>query len=302
MKWKILPLISLIFLSFIVFAKAEEVEPGVIVCTPESTDPFCMEIKTKEMLQTLYQTIAPGCTKTWKKTVIVDCSLGEPCWSNCEYWTKNTLCGSGVTRTLTCEHDLCVLQKYYKKSPNCAEPLVSEKTYKKGESITVTTKISCSSSSDWKISTYLFKEYDVSGTPSCPTGTTKRVFVGCENKQKIYDVYKISYVPRSCISTPYCQKTEEFLGKDYQDVECCVNEDCPTGYVCSNYKCVQVEVPTPPPEENVTVPPENVTMPPEENITKPTPPEEKPTETLSIIIWIIIFGAIGYFVYKRFKK
>lgn len=317
MRWKALPLFTLFFLSFIVFAKGEEIEPGLIVCTPESTDPFCMEIKTQEMYTTLYQTLAPGCEKQWKKTIVVDCSFGQSCYSKCEYWS-DTPCSSGVSRTLTCEYDLCILQKYYKKSPNCAKSLVYEKTYNKGESVSVTSKISCSSSSDWKIAYYVFKEYEITGKPSCPTGDLRKVFVGCENRQKVYDVYRITYEPRSCTSKPYCEKKEEFLGKDYEDVDCCVNEDCPIGYVCSNYKCVQVEVPTPPtpPEKTcedygyISYPPicppysraETITVDGLTCYTGRCIPEEKPTEALSIIIWIIIFGAIGYFAYRRFKR
>ena len=291
----------LIFLSFIVFARAEEIEPGVIVCTPESTDPFCMEIKTQEMYTTLYQTLAPGCEKQWKKSSFLECYFGESRHSTCSGW-QNSKCYFGVSATFTCEYDVCVLEKYKLDKTNWfTDPKkVSTAYYHKGDTVTLTSKLHCNSENDWYIYSYAFRQYSVTGTPSCPTGDLRKVFVGCENRQKVYDVYKITYVPRSCISKPYCEKKEEFLGKDYENVECCVNEDCPTGYVCSNYKCVQVEAPAPPPE---TPPPEeNITVPPEENITKPVPPEEKPTEALSIIIWIIIFGVVGYFAYRRLKR
>ena len=256
--------------------------------------------------------------------------------------------------------------------------LVYTKYYTKGDKISKTSKIHCNSETDWYIDTYRFDEYEISGTPSCPTGNIKRVYVDCINKQKVYDVYKITYTPSSCTEKPYCIKSEEFQRKDYEDVECCVSQDCPridipNGYkegICSNFKCeyvvhcypgykeengmcvkeeiektcedfgymstppvcptgstpetinvngltcytgkcIQIEVPTKTCEDYgyTSYPPECPpgSVPKVVKIDDLTcydgcEREVKPTEFLSIIIWIAIFGLIGYFIYRWVKK
>ena len=310
MKWKILPLISLIFLSFIVFVKAND----YYICEP----PSCFEQVTLYAVSGLCDWRVTVYTNSYNPSSECDSwkyKAGSPPSGYrvvCD-WSKGTYSVSGRQYNTKLSYYFCPSDK------SCCYYICQDSSCK---CYSPPSKTDCSLS-------------------SCPSAYIKRVFVGCENKQKIYDVYNIKYELTKGTDGPYCKKVKVYLGKDYQDVECCVDEDCGYGYVCSNYKCVQVEVPTPPtpPEktcedygyisyppicppysraETITVdgltcytgrcipeeapPEENVTMPPEENITKPTPPEEKPTEILSIIIWIIIFGAVGYFLYKRFKK
>ena len=271
MRWKILPLISLIFLSFIVFVKAND----YYICEP----PSCFEQVTLYAVSGLCDWRVTVYTNSYNPSSECDSwkyKAGSPPSGYrvvCD-WSKGTYSVSGRQYNTKLSYYFCPSDK------SCCYYICQDSSCK---CYSPPSKTDCSLS-------------------SCPSAYIKRVFVGCENKQKIYDVYNIKYELTKGTDGPYCKKVKVYLGKDYQDVECCVDEDCGYGYVCSNYKCVQVEVPTPPPEENVTVPPENVTMPPEENITKPTPPEEKPTEALSIIIWIIIFGVVGYFAYRRLKR
>lgn len=205
-------------------------------------------------------------------------------------WTQGSYNVNGMTFNLK-------LSYYYCKSYSCCHFLCQDKTCKCYNPTT-----DCSLS-------------------SCPSGYTKRVYLGCENKQKIYDVYFVSYKLEESEDGPYCKKVENYLRKDYQSVECCVNDDCPQiniehGWkegICSNFKCEYItycdpgyklengecvpEITPQPPEENIT-PPENITPSP------PTPtPQPKTTLTPFLLgIFSVLIILLAYVIKKRWFK